>query len=97
MRQQSNPAWPAESSLRVLVIEDDPDFTRLTETSLARQTTPRFEVRSAGTLAEGLRLLGKTVFDAAVLDLGLPDSRGAGTVEAVRAVIGIGVHSGTTF
>lgn len=45
---------------------------------------PRFEVQSAGTLSEALRLLGETVFDAAVLDLGLPDSSGTLTVEAVR-------------
>ena len=72
-------------SIHVLLIEDEPDVARLVRTALSQHSTPRFEVQSAGTLAEGLRLLGEAVFDAAVLDLGLPDSRGAATVEAVRA------------
>lgn len=70
--------------LRVLVIEDDPDLATLMESVLALQTTPRFELRQAQTLADGLRLLGEADFDAAVLDLGLPDSCGAATVTAVH-------------
>jgi PAS domain S-box-containing protein len=85
MCSDGNRATPAGPRLRVLVIDDEPDIARLVSASLSRHSPHVFEVRSAGTLADGLRCLDEAVFDAAVLDLGLPDSCGAATVETVRA------------
>ena len=75
---------PLEADLRVLVIEDEPNFTRLLEDVLSSQTDPRFEFVSAATLTDGLHRLSEADFDAVVLDLGLPDSQGIATVVAVR-------------
>jgi CheY-like chemotaxis protein len=73
------------SIINVLVIEDD---TRAASAvTLMLQTHPRasFAVICAGTLAEGLQRIHERPFDAVVLDLGLPDSQGLGTIETLTA------------
>ncbi|MFC7138744.1 bacterio-opsin activator domain-containing protein [Halosimplex aquaticum] len=78
----------------VLLIEDNPGDVRLVEELLdgatdgSRTATDESglrigELRHADTLDEGLRALDETT-DVVLLDLGLPDSTGIDTLEAVR-------------
>ena len=82
MRPVSSPSRPSQR-LRLLLIEDNPGDARLVRVHLA--DTSRFEadVETARTLGEGLEALRADVYDAIVLDLGLPDATGT---EAVRAI-----------
>ena len=58
-------------------------MAQLARIALCEHPAPRFEVVAARSLAAGLLLLAESHFDAAILDLGLPDSQGAETVERV--------------
>lgn len=73
-----------QSNKRVLVIEDDPEYTQLVTTVLAGPGNP-FEVRSAATLAEGLDAVIRFSPDLILLDLDLPDCSGYDTFLRVRA------------
>jgi len=67
------------ASTRVLLIEDEPHYVALLERKLTVATEP-FQVESASSLGAGIEKIRQTGFDAVVLDLNLPDSRGSDTV-----------------
>ena len=69
--------------LRVLLIEDNPADSRLIEYMLASEDQPRFHLESVATLKEGSEQLRTGSFDAVLLDLFLPDSRGIETFQRV--------------
>ena len=90
------------ASTRVLLIEHESDYAALLRAELAGTTAP-FEVGSAPSLAAGIDELRQTAFDAVVLDLDLPDSRGIDTVARLHAaapelalVVLSGPDAGTT-
>jgi two-component system cell cycle sensor histidine kinase/response regulator CckA len=66
-------------SIRLLLVEDDEAFSRYL-TQLLEGARPAATVRTAGTLAQALDLASRHAFDAAVLDLGLPDSAGLDSI-----------------
>ena len=68
-------------SLRVLVVEDDPQIRALLQSSLSAEG---FAVQTAVTLSEARALLQHDRPDLLLLDLGLPDGDGASLVQAVR-------------
>lgn len=67
----------------ILLIEASPSDARLIKESLGDAPNERFTVITASTLAEGLVKIAHDNFDAALLDLALPDSQGIGTFRAV--------------
>jgi signal transduction histidine kinase len=69
---------------RVLVVEDDPHGARLVEAVLGKAQSGRFSVSCAPTLAAALEQLAVGQTDAVLLDLGLPDSEGLGTLFSLR-------------
>ncbi len=75
-----------ENSVRVLVIEDDPDYVELIRLCLdeADGMALSFELESAARLSEGLTKLLSFRYDAVLVDLGLPDAQG---LEAAMAVL----------
>lgn len=75
-----------QSSMRVLLIEDNPGDVRLLRESLAEAGAGRFELTHVDRLSAGLAGLVKTSFDVVLLDLSLPDSQGLDTVLRIRAV-----------
>lgn len=75
-------AVPVE--LDVLVVEDDANDAELAEASVRRTSTP-IGVHHARTLAEAADQVRDEHFDVVVLDLGLPDSDGTASVEALRS------------
>lgn len=76
----------AETRIRLLLVDDDPDDALLARRALAElDGIPGvFEVVEAGSLAGALKALAGGTFDVVALDLTLPDSVGLATLEAVR-------------
>lgn len=76
----------SSGSLRVLLVEDDPEDVRLLVKRLRSAADGSWEVRDVGTLAEAVTLLdaGEVAIDVVLLDLGLPDATGLGGLEHLR-------------
>jgi DNA-binding response OmpR family regulator len=74
----------ADSRLRVLMIEDTLADVQLVQRLLARSRLPVFDLRLATDLTQGIQALRAGGFDAVLLDLGLPDSSGTGTMSRLR-------------
>ena len=70
-------------TLRILLIEDNDGDARLVREHLRDVQGPHFEVTRVATLAHALDRLYAEHFDAALLDLTLPDSRGLRTLRRV--------------
>jgi signal transduction histidine kinase len=70
--------------LRVLVVEDNPTDALIVRGSLRNDVTRTFEVVHVPTLAEALKHLEGRAVDVVLLDLGLPDSEGLGTLRTTR-------------
>lgn len=60
--------------LRLLHMEDDPEFARLLRRGLTGDLPVCFALDQVGRLAEGLKRLDQEAFDAILLELSLPDS-----------------------
>jgi DNA-binding NarL/FixJ family response regulator len=69
--------------IRVMLIEDHPDFRSLMEALLGRQSDIEL-VAQAGSVAEARDHAATLEFDAAVLDLGLPDGNGVDLIADLR-------------
>lgn len=68
-------------SLRVLVVEDDPEIRALIQSTLSVEG---FDVQTAVSVSEASALLRHSLPDILLLDLGLPDGDGAMLVQEVR-------------
>lgn len=73
-------------SIRILLVEDDRDYVRLMNDTIARTQGDKFQIESVGSLAEARKRLRKAGCDVMVLDLGLPDSTGVATVKKLHAL-----------
>ncbi len=70
--------------IRVLLVDDDRADAEITRLALADARLRRFQVEWVDRLARAVERLHGESFDAVLLDLGLPDSRGMETLERVR-------------
>ncbi|MCH7814741.1 MAG: response regulator, partial [Planctomycetes bacterium] len=71
-----------ESTLRVLLVEDDPDVVEAIRVGFAQSG---IFVQHAGTLADGAKMLEKLPrFDAIILDRTLPDGEGTDFADQCR-------------
>lgn len=69
--------------IRVMLVEDHPDFRDLMEVLLGSQSDIKL-VAQAGSLAEARNHAVRIAFDVAVLDLGLPDGDGVDLIADLR-------------
>ena len=69
--------------IRVMLVEDHPDFRDLMEVLLGSQSDINL-VAQAGSLAEARNHAVRFDFDVAVLDLGLPDGDGVDLIADLR-------------
>lgn len=69
--------------IRVLLIEDNLEDAEYIRLLFEFQVEETFQVRTESRLAGGLALLDEETFDVILLDLGLPDSTGIGTLLSV--------------
>ena len=70
--------------MRVLLVEDDRDYAAMLQAELGGSVV---ELHVAGSLAAARAELERAPFDAVLLDLGLPDSSGLATFEALHAAV----------
>jgi PAS domain S-box-containing protein len=70
--------------IRVLLVEDNPADVVMLREALARDPLSSFQLVLAERLSQGLGRLQEQRVDAMLLDLGLPDSQGLATFEAVN-------------
>jgi PAS domain S-box-containing protein len=85
-------------TIHALLIEDNPGDARLVYEALAGASLHSFHVEWEDRLSGGLDRLARGGVDIVLLDLGLPDSQGLGTLAAVRsseASVPVVVLSGT--
>jgi len=71
--------------IKVLLIEDDPDYPQLIQVMLAQGKDTRFDLECTDTVQAGLDRLAAGEIDVVLLDLSLPDSRGFETFARVYA------------
>jgi len=69
--------------IRVLLIEDDPDYARLVESQLCEEAGSPFRLEHADNLRNGLRRMAEGEPDVILLDLVLPESQGLETYARV--------------
>src|SRR5260221_11994458 len=69
--------------VRLLLVEDDPQFADLLQTQLRRMHSVDARLESARSLADALARLKSTPFGLVITDLNLPDSKGTSTVDAL--------------
>ena len=74
-----------ESPLEVLLVEDNPGDAGLLREALKLAGSGRFALTHVERLAPAVERLREAHYDAVLLDLGLPDSNGLDTLQAVRA------------
>src|SRR3954462_7388572 len=72
--------------VRMLLVEDDPQFADLLQTQLRRMRSVDARLESARSLAEALAKLRGGEFGLVITDLNLPDSKGMTTVDALARV-----------
>ncbi len=78
------PELELEHPIKVLLVEDDPAQLDVLQANLAEAETARFDLTPAEALKAAIDELERTRFDVVLLDLGLPDSQGLGTLAAVH-------------
>lgn len=74
-------------SVKVLIVEDNPDDAALIEIELADRPLPRFALTLAASMADASRKLQDSEFDIALLDLSLPDTFGISTFKTFQALV----------
>jgi PAS domain S-box-containing protein/putative nucleotidyltransferase with HDIG domain len=72
-------------NIKILLIEDNPGDVRLIQEMLKEGHSLHIDLVQADRLDTGLKLIGEDSFDAVLLDLGLPDSRGLDTLNTINA------------
>ncbi len=84
--QERDPAF-VQTSLRVLLAEDNPHVSRLIREGLTsgRYSDAEFDIEGAATGADALALLRSEPFDLLVVDINLPIMDGATLIATLRA------------
>ncbi|MFT4882667.1 MAG: PAS domain S-box-containing protein [Natronomonas sp.] len=75
---------PSSESIRVLHVDDEPDFADTSATFVEREDD-RFDIQTATSASEGLDFLASDDFDCVVSDYDMPGQNGIEFLEAVRA------------
>jgi two-component system KDP operon response regulator KdpE len=75
--------WTIDMPGRILVIDDEPQITRVLRTSLSTQS---FDVRTANDPEEGLRVFQEWPPDLVITDLMMPGMSGIEVCRAIRAI-----------
>jgi putative two-component system response regulator len=73
-----------KDNIRALVVEDNPDDVRLIKEMFRECGVGNIDLRFSGSLADGIQQLAASTFDVVIIDLGLPDSQGLETLQAIR-------------
>lgn len=81
-RAEASPSFSDDlSTIRILLVEDDPD-SRLVTSFTLEETNASVAIACCG--AEALSLMEKGVFDIVISDVGMPDMDGYALIEEIR-------------
>jgi PAS domain S-box-containing protein len=72
-------------SIKLLLIEDNAELSRLISGMLSQTENPSFQITSATHLSQGVEHLAAGAIDLVVLDLALPDAQGLEGLNQLRA------------
>jgi diguanylate cyclase (GGDEF)-like protein len=72
------------AATKILLVEDDPDDAEFLRLSLAKRGSDSVEIKHASLMSDAVAVLGDERFDVVLLDLNLPDCRGAECVERIH-------------
>ncbi len=73
-----------DNTLKLLVVEDNPEDIELVSRMLTKKQFVNFEVETVARMSEAVLRLEKGGVDLILLDLGLPDSQGMGTYREIQ-------------
>ena len=73
-----------DRAINVLLVEDNPGDARLLQVALADVDSAQFQLTHVQRVADIPDCLRNTLYDVLLLDLGLPDSKGLGTLMIAR-------------
>lgn len=73
-----------KSSLRVLIVDDNPDDRAIYRRQLSRDSLVKFEVGEAESCTRALAACGEQSFDCVLLDYQLPDGNGLSLITKLR-------------
>src|SRR5260370_40304595 len=73
-----------ETAIHVLLVEDNPDDSRLARIHLEDYTVVKFHLTVVDRLSKAFPYLDKNFYDVILLDLNLPDSHGLETLIRAR-------------
>lgn len=76
----------AKSSLRVLLIEDNPDDAHLVQRALKKDTQNQFELIWVDRVSKGIERLKEDNVDIILVDLSLPDSDRLSVISKIQAI-----------
>ncbi|TNC79791.1 MAG: hypothetical protein C9356_17160 [Oleiphilus sp.] len=79
-----------EDSVKVLVVEDDPDDIYLIREYLGQDANKKFNIETCQNLQSALDAISQKSFDVVLLDLGLPDAEG---MEALDTLVQLDTHT----
>jgi glutamate dehydrogenase (NAD(P)+) len=85
----------ANQRINVLLVEDNPVYSRLIQKLLAKSEHQHFEVAVASTLESAIERLAVGGIDVVLLDLMLPDSAALDTFYRLRAHGSARSHNGS--
>ena len=74
-----------KKKLKVLIIEDNKVDRKMLQAMLSKSQYGTFQAETCESLNETLKILYKKKFDAVLLDLNLPDSRGIETLRKLNS------------
>ena len=80
-------SWCGDRTLKILLIEDNPDHAQIITNMVAEIKDLPFELKFAEQLSTGLERLAKGDVEAVLLDLMLPDSQGIETFVKTHAQV----------
>jgi diguanylate cyclase len=75
----------ARASIRIVLVEDNPDYALLVEAMLREGFAGAFQLATHASLNEAEQDIADPVTDCVLLDLSLPDARGLQGVERIQA------------
>lgn len=76
--------YPAEKTLKVLLVEDDKYMLSLYQSVISEWSSPSVQVTTASDGYQALIEVGKTAFDLIITDIKMPNMDGARMIQIIR-------------
>ena len=88
LQANSNSMIVKDSSIRVLMVDDDSDYQELCKRYLSKDSKNRYSLVCVGSAAAAIKASRCTEFDCIIIDYNLPDSVGTDVLFDLHSVLG---------